>query len=98
MTERVPPQVLGSSTTDISSDCDTPASETAATSATAPDGSVEPIEPLLSNEDICTIFGRGDRTIRRWIAAGHLRPIRVGGAVFYHPADVRTLIARRLRR
>ena len=58
----------------------------------------ETIEPLLSIEDLRTAFGRSDRTLRRWIAVGHLKPIRIGGAVFFHPADIHALIAGRLRR
>ena len=58
----------------------------------------EGIEPLLEIADLQRIFHRSDRTFRRWIAAGHLTPIRVGGAMFFHPADVRALIAKRLRR
>ena len=74
----------------------------------APDGAMsseapatamaENIEPLLATADLQRIFPRSDRTFRRWIAAGHLTPIRVGGAMFFHPADVRALIAKRLRR
>ena len=98
MTEQVPPEVPEVSTTGSLNDCDALAAEAPASSATASDSSTGTIEPLLTNENLSTIFRRGDRTLRRWIAAGHLNPIRIGGAVFYHPADVRELIARRLRR
>ena len=48
---------------------------------------------LLSTADIAELFGRTDRTIRRWISRGHLSPVRVGGAVFFHAEDVRRLVS-----
>lgn len=53
--------------------------------------------PLLSTEDVCALFGRTARSIRRWVAKGHLSTIRVGGAMFFEPEDIRALIATRLR-
>lgn len=54
--------------------------------------------PLLHVADLCTLFRRDPRSIRRWIKAGHLHPIRVGGSIFFDPEDVQALIAKRLRR
>lgn len=100
MTERKPPKAPASDTfadrIDDTGPVSTPEAEifAGATGTDAP----ETIEPLLETVDLQAIFPRSDRTLRRWIAAGHLKPIRIGGAVFYHPADVRALIAKRLRR
>ena len=84
MAERRSPRVPPSTATDIPDD--------------GQPQTAEGIEPLLGIDDLCATFGRGDRTLRRWIAAGHLKPVRIGGAVFFHPADIRALIALRLRR
>ena len=52
---------------------------------------------LLSSADVGELFNRSVRTLRRWIRAGHLVPVRVGGALFFDPDDIRRLIAGRLR-
>ncbi|WP_408735336.1 helix-turn-helix domain-containing protein [Acidiphilium sp. JA12-A1] len=65
--------------------------------APASTDAVEVISPLVETADLARIFRRSDRTIRRWIAAGHLKPIKIGGAVFFHPADVQALLARHMR-
>ena len=46
------------------------------------------IPQLLSVRDVCAIFGRDARTIRRWTKNEHLHAIRVGGAVFFDAEDV----------
>ena len=51
---------------------------------------------LLSSDDVEDLFNRSARTLRRWIRAGHLMPVRVGGALFFDPDDIRRLIAGRL--
>lgn len=56
-----------------------------------------PLTPLLAVSDVCAIFGRTERSIRRWVSAGHLHPIRVGGAMFFEASDIRVLIEKRLR-
>lgn len=56
-----------------------------------------PQTPLLQMSDVCALFGRTERSIRRWIVAGHLLPIRIGGAMFFEASDIRMLIERRLR-
>lgn len=53
--------------------------------------------PLLDLSDVCALFGRTERSIRRWVSAGHLTPIRVGGAIFFEASDIRVLIEKRLR-
>ena len=53
---------------------------------------------LLSGAEIQALFARSDRTVRRWIRLGHLIPVRIGGAVFFHEADIRRLIKGDLRR
>ncbi len=52
---------------------------------------------LLSVADVAAIFGRSHRALRRWVACGHLLPVRVGGAVFFRAGDVAELISGRLR-
>jgi hypothetical protein len=51
---------------------------------------------LLSIGDVAALFNRSARTLRRWIRLGHLAPVRVGGALFFDPDDIRRLIAGRL--
>ena len=55
-----------------------------------------PIAPLLSGAEVEAIFRRDARTIRRWVRAGHLRPVTVGRAVFFRRDDVQRLIAQRM--
>ena len=50
------------------------------------------ISPLLSAAEVGAIFNRGARTIRRWIRAGHLRPVRIGSALFFRADEVRRLV------
>ncbi len=57
-----------------------------------------PHSPLLTTEDVCVLFRRTPRSIRRWVQAGHLRPIRVGGAIFFDPDQIQALITENLRR
>jgi excisionase family DNA binding protein len=52
--------------------------------------------PLLSTAEVAARFGRTDRTIRRWISVGHLVPVRVGGAVFFHAEDINRLLSTRM--
>jgi len=55
-----------------------------------PSRSPAPID-LLSSAAVAALFGRTPRTIRNWVRAGHLHPIKVGGAVFFRRADVERL-------
>ncbi len=48
--------------------------------------------PLYSVQDICRIFNRSARTVRAWCRAGHLKPVRVGKAVFFRPEDVEEML------
>ncbi|MGC9272047.1 helix-turn-helix domain-containing protein [Acidiphilium sp.] len=57
-----------------------------------------PHSPLLTTEDVCALFRRTPRSIRRWVQVGHLRPIRVGAAIFFDPRQIEALIAETLRR
>jgi excisionase family DNA binding protein len=47
---------------------------------------------LLSTEQVARIFGRSKRTIRNWIRAGHLHPVRVGRSVFFRANDIHALL------
>ena len=38
------------------------------------------------------IFGRSERTLRNWVRAGHLRPVRVGRSVFFRADDIHALL------
>ena len=51
-----------------------------------------PLPELLSTAQVARIFGRSERTIRNWIRAGHLRPVRVGRAVFFRADDIHALL------
>ena len=59
-----------------------------------PGNSVSPRHPyqLLSTRQVMAIFRRTDRTIRNWVATGHLRPIKVGRSVFFHPSEIDALL------
>jgi excisionase family DNA binding protein len=47
---------------------------------------------LLSAAQVARIFGRSERTIRNWVRAGHLRPVRVGRSVFFRADDIHALL------
>ncbi len=49
------------------------------------------IADLLSIAEVARIFGRSERTICRWCAAGYLVPIRIGRSVFFRADDIRRL-------
>lgn len=49
------------------------------------------LSPLMTTHDVCAVFGRTSRTIRNWVRAGHLRPVRVGRAVFLRREEVEQL-------
>lgn len=65
-------------------------------SEAAPEPVGLPLPRLLSTSDIEAIFGRSARTIRRWVRAGHLAVVRVGGARFFREDDVNQLISGQL--
>ncbi len=54
------------------------------------------IPPMLSATEILTIFNRSARTLARWVAAGHLTPVRIGHARFFPADDIRRLVDRKL--
>jgi hypothetical protein len=54
------------------------------------------IPDLLSSAEVEQIFDRSARTLRRWEQQGHLTPVRVGGAKFYRPDDIRRLVSGQL--
>ena len=47
-----------------------------------------PGDRLLTPRQTATLFGVSLRTIRRLVAAGELRCVRVGRLVRFHPGDV----------
>ena len=51
------------------------------------------IPDLLSSAEVEAIFDRSDRTIRDWVAKGHLRKLKVGHSVFFLADDVRRLVS-----
>jgi predicted DNA-binding transcriptional regulator AlpA len=53
---------------------------------------------LLSMNDVMRIFGRTERCMRYWMAAGTLRPIRIGRSVFFHPDHIKELLGEQPRR
>ena len=51
--------------------------------------SSDALPTLLSLTDVCRLFGRSRRTIRRWVAEGYLgKPMRIRRAAFFKTADV----------
>ena len=50
-----------------------------------------PGSDLMSTKQVAARFNRSARTVRNWVRDGFLTPIRIGGAVFYHTADVEHL-------
>lgn len=59
----------------------------------APPASPAPLPDLLRTDDVAERFGCCTRTVRRWCAAGHLVPVRIGRSVFFRSDDIRRLIA-----
>jgi len=51
-----------------------------------------PFPELLSPAQVARIFGRSERTIRNWVRAGHLHPVRVGRSVFFRADDIHALL------
>ncbi len=51
-----------------------------------------PLPELVSAAQVARIFGRSERTIRNWIRAGHLHPVRVGRSVFFRADDFHALL------
>ena len=57
----------------------------------SPDGAPQ-LPALLSAARVAEVFGRSERTIRDWVRAGHLRPVRIGRAVFFRADDIHALL------
>jgi excisionase family DNA binding protein len=49
----------------------------------------------MTTREVAALFARSPRTIRNWVRAGHLHPVRIGGAVFFRPEEVEALAGRR---
>lgn len=56
------------------------------------------IPAMLSASEILTIFNRSARTLARWVAAGHLTPVRIGHARFFPTDDIHRLVGRKVDR
>ncbi len=54
------------------------------------------IPPMLSATEVLAIFNRSARTLARWVAAGHLTPVRIGHARFFPADDFHRLVGRKL--
>jgi hypothetical protein len=48
---------------------------------------------LMSTNDVAEMFGRHERSIRRWVRKGVLHPVRVSGSVFFPADEIRNLVA-----
>jgi len=55
-------------------------------------------EPLVSVTEVATVFGRSERTIRRWVRVGKLPTVRVGASMFFRREDVSVAIRSGLER
>ena len=53
---------------------------------------------LIAVSDVASVFGRSERTIRRWIANGSLPALTIGRSLFIRSDDVRSLIAEGMSR
>ena len=58
-----------------------------------PPAPLPPLSELIRGADVAAMFGVTDRTVRRWCAAGHLVPVRIGRSVFFRTDNIRRLIA-----
>ncbi len=57
-----------------------------------PDDNMPSLPTLLSTKQVAEIFGRKERTIRNWVRAGHLQPMRLGRSVFFRAEDIVALL------
>jgi excisionase family DNA binding protein len=55
-------------------------------------GSIPP--KLMTAQAVAEVLQVNQRTVRRWVAAGALRPIRLGATLRFRAADVEHLIER----
>ena len=44
-------------------------------------------------DEVATLLGVSARTVRRWLAAGELRSVRLGGVVLIPTAELDTVLA-----
>ena len=54
-----------------------------------------PLPVLMTVKDVCALAKKTDRTIRNWMKAGHLRPIRIGRTIFFRRDEVEALFQKR---
>jgi excisionase family DNA binding protein len=52
------------------------------------------LEPLLTNGDVCELFGISKPTLYRLIRSGDLVPIRVSRSLRFRPTDIRAYLER----
>ena len=76
------------------------ASSEAVTVATLVGGAVkgDELPELITVLDVASVFGRSERTVRRWIAKGSLPALTVGRSLFVRSEDVRGLITEGMSR
>lgn len=49
-------------------------------------------ETLMTSAQVATLFHVTDRTVRNWVRAGILAPVRIGGRVYFHRADIEVML------
>ena len=49
---------------------------------------------MLTVKDLEEVFSRSPRTLRNWVRAGHLHPVKIGGSVFFRLEDVLAMLDR----
>jgi excisionase family DNA binding protein len=50
------------------------------------------LEKLMTFEELVAILGVSRRTCERLVTGGHLRPVKIGAATRFDPADIRRYI------
>ncbi|CAH2605980.1 MerR family transcriptional regulator (plasmid) [Rhodovastum atsumiense] len=75
-----------------------PASPPTGGESTAAPAAAPALPALLPAREVRRIFGRSDRTIRRWIESGVLVPVRLPGcrSLFFRSDDIARLLQVRL--
>lgn len=50
-----------------------------------------PLPELLTSREVAELFRRSTRTLRAWVQAGRLKPVRIGRSIWFDRRDVERL-------